>query len=66
MKKLIGGTLALIIGFLGLAFWWYEFLTILKGVVPIIFVLGGILFIYQGIQHTKTTTASSSGREKKK
>jgi hypothetical protein len=65
MKGLIGGTVALIIGFLGLAFWWPEFLMVLKGVVPIIFVLGGVLFIYQGIQHTKTTTASPPGREKK-
>jgi hypothetical protein len=38
---------------------------VLKGVVPIIFVLGGVLFIYQGIQHTKTTTASPPGEEKK-
>ena len=41
MKILIGGTVALIIGFLGLVFWWFEFLIVLKGVVPIIFVLGG-------------------------
>ena len=41
MKLLIGGTVALIIGFLGLAFWWSEFFRVLKGVVPIIFVLGG-------------------------
>jgi FtsH-binding integral membrane protein len=65
MKIFIGGIVALIMGFLGLFFWWSEFLMVLRGVVPIIFVLGGVLFIYQGIQHTKTTTASPTGEEKK-
>ena len=65
MKIFIGGTVALIIGFLGLAFWWSEFLRVLKGVVPIIFVLGGVLAIYLGIEDLKTTTASPPGEEKK-
>ncbi len=65
MKILVGGTVALIIGFLGLAFWWSEFLMVLKGVVPIIFVLGGALAIYLGIEETKTATASPPGEEKK-
>ena len=65
MKIFIGGIVALIIGFLGLVFWWFEFLIVLKGVVPIIFVLGGALAIYLGIEDTKTTTASPPGEEKK-
>ncbi len=65
MKIFIGGTVALIIGFLGLAFWWSEFLRVLKGIVPIIFVLGGALAIYLGIEDIKSTAASPPGEEKK-
>jgi hypothetical protein len=56
---------ALIIGFVGLAFWWFEFLRVLKGIVPIIFVLGGALAIYLGIEDIKTTTVSPPAEEKK-
>ncbi len=65
MKIFIGGIVALIIGFLGLAFWWSEFLRVLKGIVPIIFVLGGALAIYLGIEDIKTTTVSPPAEEKK-
>jgi hypothetical protein len=65
MKILLGGIVALIIGVVGLVFWWFEFLRILKGVVPIIFVLGGALAIYLGIEDIKTTTASPISEEKK-
>jgi hypothetical protein len=65
MKILLGGIVALIIGFVGLAFWWFEFLRVLKGVVPIIFVLGGALAVYLGIEDIKTTTASPPSEEKK-
>ena len=65
MKIYIGGTVAVIIGLLGLVFWWSEFLRVLKGVVPIIFVMGGALAIYLGTEDIKTTTASPPGEEKK-
>jgi hypothetical protein len=65
MKILLGGIVALIIGVVGLVFWWFEFLRVLKGVLPIIFVLGGALAIYLGIEDIKTTTASPASEEKK-
>ncbi len=65
MKIFIGGTVALIIGFLGLAFWWSEFFRVLKGIVPIIFILGGALAIYLGIEDIKSTAGSPPGEEKK-
>ncbi len=65
MKILLGGIVALIIGVVGLVFWWFEFLRVSKGVVPIIFVLGGALAIYLGIEDIKTTTASPISEEKK-
>ena len=64
MKILLGGIVALIIGFIGLVVWWFDFLMVLKGVVPIIFVLGGALAVYLGIEDVKTTSASPSPEEK--
>ena len=64
MKILLGGIVALVIGVIGLVVWWFEFLRVLKGVVPIILVLGGALAIYLGIEDVKTTSASPTPEEK--
>ncbi len=49
MSLLIGGVVSVIIGLLGLIFWWSDFVIILKGGIPIIIVLGGILAVYIGL-----------------
>jgi len=49
MSLLIGGGVAVIIGLLGLIFWFTDFLTMLRGGLPIIFILGGILAVYIGL-----------------
>ena len=64
MKILLGGIVALVIGVIGLVVWWFEFLRVLKGVVPIILVLGGALAIYLGIEDVKTTSTSPTPEEK--
>ncbi|MBI5966787.1 MAG: hypothetical protein HY882_02865 [Deltaproteobacteria bacterium] len=57
MKILLGGIVALIIGVVGLAIWWTEFLLILQGSIPILLALGGALAIYLGIEDIKTASA---------
>jgi len=57
MKILLGGIAALIIGIVGLAIWWTEFLLILKGSIPILLALGGALAMYLGIEDIKTASA---------
>jgi len=49
MTLLVGGTVAAIVGLLGLIFWFSEFLHVLMGTVPIVLLLGGILAVYVGI-----------------
>jgi ABC-type multidrug transport system fused ATPase/permease subunit len=49
MSLLIGGVVSVIVGLLGLIFWWSDFVIILKGGIPIIIVLGGILAVYIGL-----------------
>ena len=64
MKILLGGIVALVIGVIGLVVWWFDFLRVLKGVIPIILVLGGGLAIYLGIEDIKTSSASPAPEEK--
>jgi len=65
MKILLGGIVALILGFIGLVAWWSEFFRVLKGVIPILLVLGGALAVYLGIEDLKTASATPSPEEKK-
>ncbi len=58
MKILLGGIAALVLGVVGLIIWFFDFLLILKGVVPIALVLGGVLAIYLGIEDIKTAASS--------
>ena len=65
MKILLGGIVALIIGVVGLFAWWGDFLKVLKGIIPIILVLGGALAVYLGIEDIKTTSAAPPEEAKK-
>ncbi len=58
MKILLGGIVALIIGVVGLIAWWADFLEVLKGIIPIILILGGALATYLGIEEVKTTSSA--------
>jgi hypothetical protein len=64
MKILLGGIVAVIIGVVGLIGWWVHFLAVLKGMIPIILVLGGALAIYLGIEDVKTSAPSKEEETK--
>jgi len=66
MKILVGGIAALILGVVGLILWWPEFWQVLKGVIPILLILGGVLGIYLGIEDVKTSSSSQKGETEKK
>lgn len=66
MKILLGGIVAVIVGIVGLVFWWSDFLEVLKGIIPIILVLGGALAIYLGIEDVKTATSTPPAPEEEK
>jgi|Deesub1362A_J573_1020465.scaffolds.fasta_scaffold11118_4 hypothetical protein len=53
MVALIGGVAALILGVIGLIAWWDEFIWLLKGVIPVILLLGGALAAYLGLEEIK-------------
>ncbi len=49
MSLLMGGAVASVLGLIGLIFWWSNFLIILKGGIPVLLLIGGILAVYVGI-----------------
>jgi hypothetical protein len=53
MTALVGGLVAVVLGFFGLGLWWREFFILLKGGIPILLLLGGALAVYLGFEETK-------------
>ncbi len=55
MKTLIGGAVAAALGLIGIGIWWQDLLTVLKGSIPAMLLLGGGLAIYLGFDEMKDT-----------
>ncbi|MDY0133351.1 MAG: hypothetical protein RBR53_11885 [Desulforegulaceae bacterium] len=53
MKTLIGGAVAAVLGVIGLAVWFGEFLGLLAGAIPAMLLLGGGLALYLGFDELK-------------
>lgn len=49
MALLVGGFIAAVLGLVGLIEWRHDFIVIIKGALPIMLLLGGILAIYVGL-----------------
>ncbi len=63
MKTLIGGAVAAVLGVLGLAVWFADFLAILTGVLPVALLLGGGLALYLGFDELKDSWKKDDGVE---
>jgi len=58
MGKSLSIVIGAIVAFAGIALlitWWYEFLFILKGVLPAVLILGGVIALLAGISEFKDT-----------
>ncbi|MBW1917684.1 MAG: hypothetical protein JRI57_06635 [Deltaproteobacteria bacterium] len=53
MTALAGGLGAVILGIIGLTLWFGDFLTLLKGGIPLLLLLGGALAVYLGFEEAK-------------
>jgi arginine exporter protein ArgO len=49
MSLLISGIVSVILGVIGFSLWWSDFMIILKGGIPILLILGGVLAVYVGL-----------------
>jgi hypothetical protein len=61
MKTLIGGAIAVLLGVVGLAVWFGEFLILLKGCIPPVLLLGGGLALYLGFDELKDSWKNDEG-----
>ncbi len=60
MAALLGGLVALVLGLIGIIFWWGDFLQILRGSIPLMLLLGGALAGYLGFEELKDKRAADS------
>ena len=63
MNSLIGGGIALILGIVFLIVWFGSFIEVVRGVLPLLFIIGGGLAAYLGIEEIKDKTASGNTNE---
>lgn len=63
IASIIGGGIAMVLGILGLTLWWDPFLAILKGSVPVLLLLGGLISLIAGMSEIKE--ASKKIKKKK-
>ncbi|MCX5848246.1 MAG: hypothetical protein NTW65_02175 [Deltaproteobacteria bacterium] len=66
MSLLIGGILSAIFGLISLIFCWSDFMTILKGSLPIFLLLGGALAVYVGIDEIQERIREERQRQEEK
>jgi small neutral amino acid transporter SnatA (MarC family) len=60
MTAFIGGIIALVIGVIGLYFWGSYFIKALMASLPIMFILGGLLATYLGLEEIKDKKAAEN------
>ncbi len=60
MATLVGGIIALILGLIGLVYWWGLFIDLLRAAIPVILIMGGALATYLGIEEWKDAQAASA------
>jgi hypothetical protein len=63
MAALSGGIVALVLGIIGIIFWWGDFIQILRGSIPLILLLGGVLAAYLGFEELKDKRAVDTFEE---
>ena len=63
MKTLIGGAIAVLLGVVGLAVWFNQFLALLLGCIPPVLLLGGGLALYLGFDELKDSWKKDKGAD---
>ena len=63
MTNLIIGLICLALGAWGVAAWWDEFGEIIRGVIPIVFILIGVAAIGAGMKSNAKAESKPEGEE---
>ena len=65
MVALIAGVVMLVLGVLGLIFWWVEFITVLMGSLPCVLVVCGLAALAVGLSSAKDRACACTAKETK-
>ena len=63
MVTLLGGIIALVVGIIFLIFWFGEFIHVIQGTLPVLFILGGVLAAYLGAEEIKDKSSSGTSSD---
>jgi len=66
MSLLIGGIVSVVLGVIGFSLWWNDFLMIIKGGLPILLILGGILAVYVGLDDMQDRAKDERQKQEEK
>lgn len=64
MSKYLGviiGAIVVLLGLKGIMCWWGDFLTVLRGGLPAMFIFGGAIAVIAGISEIKDELSSKKG-----
>ena len=66
MAALVGGLVSLVLGIIGIIYWWGYFVKALAAGIPALLILGGALATYLGIEEWKDRRSAEKFDEKPK
>jgi len=66
MSLFIGGIVSVILGVVGFSLWWADFVMILKGGIPLLLILGGILAVYVGLDAMQDRMREERSKQEEK
>jgi len=61
--SLLIGAVVSVVGLILLIAWWYQFVMILQGLIPVVLILGGVVAVVAGFSELKDIL-KSKGEEK--
>ena len=59
--SLLVGAIITVLGLILLVAWWYELMFVLRGIIPLFLILGGIIAILAGISEFRDVIKFNSG-----
>lgn len=62
----LGGIISIFIGIWGIVNWWWSFVELLKGSVPLILLLGGLAAFFAGMSEIRDAAQAKKEEKKEK
>jgi fatty acid desaturase len=63
MLAVIFGLIFMVLGIWGLAAWWWDFVAILRGLIPPLIICGGLLAVIAGVTSMRDAAESKAAKE---